>query len=59
MAQYSAHTPIPVRAADCLPAPPPGVTTSVAVLLPATVGLKITFIVQLAPIATDVPQSLL
>jgi len=41
-----------------VPAPPPALTFSVAVLDRAEVGVNTTLIVQVAPTATEVPQPL-
>jgi hypothetical protein len=39
-----------------LPAPPPAVTRSMASFAPVVVGLNVTLIAQLAPLASEVPQ---
>ena len=51
-------TPVPVSATVCVPAPMPPMTSSVAVIEPAAVGLNTTLIVQLDPTGIDVPQVL-
>ena len=51
------RTPVPESVALLVPAPPPAITLSVAALEPVVVGLNLTLIVQLAPAATEVPQS--
>jgi hypothetical protein len=51
------RTPVPESVTLFLPAPPPALTMSVAALEPVLVGLNLTLIVQLAPAATEVPQS--
>ena len=50
---------MPLRATACVPAPPPALTSSVAVFDPNEAGLNATLMVQLAPIATELPQVLL
>jgi hypothetical protein len=49
-------TPVPDSVALLVAAPPPAITLSVAILDPVLVGLKTTWIVQLAPGATELPQ---
>jgi hypothetical protein len=49
---------VPLSDTVCVPAPPPALTLNVAVFDPFTVGLNTTLIVQVDPIATDVPQGL-
>src|SRR4029453_2179749 len=50
------RTPVPESEVVLVPAPPPAVTLSIATFDPVPVGLNVTFIAQLAPAATDVPQ---
>ena len=53
-----ANWPVPVRLTACEPLPALSVTVNVPLRVPEAVGLKVTLMVQGAPAAKEVPQSL-
>jgi hypothetical protein len=58
-ARHQIHVPVPANVVDSLPALAPSATLRFAILTPVDVGLKLTLTVQLAPMPSELPQSLL